>query len=84
MGNLSCICGNILSDICGCDVEAFTQDQIRSVDFNENDYFLVGEGKSILECKECGALAIEDPIDSCYVKFYLPENGKFNRLFKGE
>ncbi len=77
MGKLACICGNILSDTCGSGGEAFEENQM-----NENEFYLAGEGRSILECEECGALAIEYPIESSYVKYYLPENGKFNGLFR--
>jgi hypothetical protein len=87
MGKLLCICGNILSDTCGCDGEAFTEDQMIKTDLNETDGFedevyIAGDGRSIFECEKCGALAIEDPINSPMVKFYQPENGKFNKLFR--
>jgi len=81
MGKLACICGYILSDNCGCDGEAFSEDQIQFVGFNEDYYYPVSFGRSILECPHCGALAIEDPIETCYVKFYKPDNGKYNKLF---
>ena len=65
MGKLACICGNILSDTCGDDGEAFTEDQIQVTDLNETDGFedevyIAGEGRSILECEKCGALAYEN------------------------
>ncbi len=82
MGKLKCICGNILSDTCGDDGEAFTEDQAQEIDFHNDDCYFAGEGRSILECRKCGALAIEDPIDSCNVKFYEPENKQYNGLFK--
>lgn len=87
MGILKCICGNALYDTDGGDGEAFTEDQIIIADLNETDgvedeVYSSGDGRSILECEECGALAIEDPLESCYVKYYLPENRKFNGLFK--
>lgn len=70
MGKLKCICGNILSDTCGDHAYAF-KDVDKESDIN----------RGILECEKCGALCIEDPIDSCYVKFYIPYNGKPNYLF---
>ena len=33
MGKLKCVCGNILSDTCGCDGEAFREEQIEIVPF---------------------------------------------------
>ena len=76
MGRIACLCGNILSDVCGSDAEAFC--------YNENisaEYYEIGEGREILECDECGCLLIEDPKQTCKVKFYLPENKKCNHLF---
>lgn len=83
MANLLCACGNILSDTCGTDAEVFTEDQITDSDYPYECY-LPGDGRSILECEKCGALAIEDPIGSNMVIFYLPDNDKFNKLFKGK
>jgi hypothetical protein len=82
MGKIRCICDNILSDTCGEDGEAF-----RQVDSYEGssagfEVYREGDGRSILECNKCGCLLIEDPINSNTVKFYKPENGKFNKLFK--
>lgn len=79
MGKLQCVCGNILSDTCGDDAYAFTQYQLDEEMITEN-----ADNRGILECPQCGALAIEDPIDSPKVQFYIPENGKFNRLFRSE
>jgi hypothetical protein len=72
MGKLKCICDNILSDTCGEHAYAF-----RKKDIHKED----GDNRGILECEECGALCIEDPIDSCYVTYYIPYNGKPNYLF---
>jgi hypothetical protein len=82
---LKCICGNLLFDTCESDGEAFTEDQgvsVTKIGEFEDEYYPVGEGRDILECEKCGALAIEDPLDSAYVKYYLPESKKFNGLFK--
>ncbi len=70
MGKLKCICGNILSDTCGANGYAFKPDGAPD------------QERSILECEKCGALSIEHPINSCYVLYYIPENKKFNMLFK--
>lgn len=77
MGKLRCVCENILSDTCGDDGEAFSQK-----DMDKDEHYEAGMGRGILECEKCGALAIEDPKESCYVKYYIPENGKFNGLFR--
>jgi hypothetical protein len=86
MGKLLCGCGNILSDVCGNDGEAFTEDmhkQIYKEGFDyEEDIYILGDGRSIIECVECGAIAIEDPIGTAHVKWYIPENRKFNQLFR--
>jgi hypothetical protein len=74
MARIVCICGNHLSDACGDDGHCFSGDPGY---FHEDS----NEYRGILECNECGTLAIEDPKNSCYVKWYKPENGKFNRLF---
>jgi len=73
MGKLKCLCDYILSDTCGDDGEAFS---------DELETYHPGEGRSILECPKCGTLAIEDPKESCFVKFYKPDNGQFNALFR--
>lgn len=86
MGKLACICGNILSDVCGNDAEAFREDQIEiitRIGFEDDiECYESGDGRGILECEECGSLAIEDPMNSNTVKFYIPENRKFNKLFR--
>lgn len=77
MGKIRCVCDNIISDVYGWHAESFTEDMIGI-----EDAYDPGEGRSILECNKCGCLIIEDPIGTCRVKFYLPENKKFNRLFR--
>lgn len=77
MGKLQCICGNILSDTCGDDAYAFTESQLEEeMIYGNADY------RGILECPECGTLSIQDPINSPHVKYYRPENGCFNKLFR--
>lgn len=78
MGKLECICGEILSDTCGEDAYAFTEHELDKIGDDERD----PDYRGILECPKCGTLAIEDPIDSCEVKFYKPDNCKFNKLFR--
>lgn len=82
MGKIQCLCGNVLHDTCGDDAEIFTEDQIVSVGFYENEYYSAGDGRSVLECEKCGRLLIEDPLGSCYVKYYAPDNGVFNKIFR--
>jgi hypothetical protein len=81
MGNMACLCGNIISDVCGSHGEAFSEEQVESMGFYENEFFSRGCGRSVFECEKCGCLLIEDPIDSCKIKYYVPENKKFNKLF---
>lgn len=84
MAKLLCICGNILSDVCGYDAEAFSENSIELIEGTQEYAFIPGDGRSILECEKCGALAIEHPFETCFVQFYLPENGKYNDLFRNE
>ena len=85
MGKLACICGNILSDTCGGDAEIFVEEQIERIGgCVEDHYYPMGDGRGILECEECGTLAIEDPINSATVKFYRPYAKKIDLLFRGE
>lgn len=77
MGVLKCICGNLLYDTCGPDGEAFSEIQL-----DENNKYEAGKGRGILECEKCGAISIENPINSCYVIYYIPENKQYNGLFK--
>jgi len=82
MGKVACICGNILSDndyICG---EAFKERDSVMDGFQETEYYIVGNGREILECNKCGTLRIEDPIGTCTGIYYKPENGQFNKLFR--
>jgi hypothetical protein len=81
MSVITCVCGNLLPDIYECDTEGFTANQIKIFGCMDQEYYEPGEGRSILECERCGALAIEHPRITSSVKFYLPENGKFNNLF---
>lgn len=83
MGKLKCVCGNILSDTWGNDAEAFVENQSRRNDM-EDEVYMVGDGRGILECEECGTLAIENPLNSSKVSFYMPDNDKCNYLFKGK
>ena len=77
MGRLLCVCGNIISDIGGDDAYA-----CKALEFEKDDIpWNEKQARGILECDECGVLAIEDPIDSNKVKFYIPHNKKHNRLF---
>jgi hypothetical protein len=81
MGKMACICGNIISDVCGDDAEAFAECQMGSTIDHEDDVYLAGDGRSIMECSECGSLLIEDPPGTSNFKIYCPENKKFNKLF---
>jgi hypothetical protein len=78
MGKLKCICGEILSDTCGDDAYIFTDLEIEKI--KADDGYV--EYRGVLECYECGTLAIEDPIDSNSFLLYKPANGKYNKLFR--
>lgn len=82
MGKIKCICDNILSDTCGDDGEAFKETDSYYDGSHGFECYKEGEGRSILECNKCGCLLIEDPIDSCFVKYYKPVNGMFNKIFR--
>jgi hypothetical protein len=77
MGKFRCICDNIISDICEPD---HNLGYLRS-SWDENLGILDKE-RTVYECEKCGTLAIEYPWNSCYHKFYIPEEKDPKYLFK--
>ncbi len=77
MGKFLCVCGNIVSDVCEPDTNLGFL--ISSWD---KDLSIPDRDRTVYECDKCGALAIEEPIGTCYHKFYIPEDKKSSELFK--
>lgn len=77
MGSFKCICGNIISDVC-------EPDEKLGFLYNSWDENLSEDcdSRSVWECNECGTLALEDPLGTNRIKFYIPENKEIGNLFK--
>lgn len=69
MGKVLCVCGEIISDVCGAD--GF----VASFVGKEEDE------RDVLECKKCGCLIIDDPLNFSKCLFYIPSNDKCNFIF---
>lgn len=77
MGNLLCICGNILSNtMCPNETEGvLLRDIDMKFDGDRACCQIADMGRSVWECKKCGRLAISYPNkDDCHVKWYRPED----------
>ena len=77
MGKFRCICGNIISDVCEPDeLLGFLYSSWDENLSEDSDY------RTVWECDKCGTLAIEHPLETNLIKFYVPEDKIIGNLFK--